>query len=179
MKYSLHLLIIFILTCVSCSNDRKKNDINSPYNSLLIKKKIDRLIETEKDTKFIDIYVFEKEKTFIVVFLSEMFDINWYNISFPYKDKYIIHYGGFDDLLATKYIDLSKFNRSDSSKCEDLSKYIVDPNLPHMFIVQNDSIVEIIPESNDWILFDQFYFEKYKAHAYLETHDLPDSCSAN
>ena len=51
MKYSLHLLIIFILICVSCSNDRvNKKDANSPYKSLLIKEKIDRLIENENGT---------------------------------------------------------------------------------------------------------------------------------
>lgn len=179
MKYSLRLLIIFILTCVSCSSDRKKNDTSFPYNSLLIKEKVDSLIKYENDTKFIDIYMYEKDTTFIVIFLSEMFDVNWYNVSSPYKDQYIIHYGGFDDMLASKYINLNNFDKSDSSRCVDLSNYIVDPNPPHMFIVQNDIMVEIIPESKDWILFDQFYFEKYKKHAYLETYETPAPCSAD
>lgn len=168
------LFAILILVFVSCSKYSKlENKSNEIYYSNKIIAQIDRLLNDNPDYNIIDVYVYKKNVTYIVLALTNSLDIHYYNSSFTYQNKYIIHYGGFCDSLAMMFIDLRKFNKFDSVRCIDNSKFIIDPCMPHMYIVRNDSIVEISSQEENWFVFDSLYYDKYGVHTYYNDINVP------
>lgn len=136
------------------------------FFSKALKEQVDSLICMIPDNKkIIDVYVYGRDSTYIVLSLSSVLHKHFYNVSSTYSN-HIIHYGGLCDSLAREYINLDIFNKSDSSKCGDYMNYIVEPPMFYMFVAQKDSMERISPSEKDWSLFDAFYYEKYGEHIY-------------
>ena len=169
-------VIITVLSIVSCAQTSlKETEPTNPFRSKALKEQVDKLISMDSSghKDIIDVFVYGKDSTYFVLSISSFLHKDYYNVSSSYSN-HIVHYEGFCDSLARKYINLDIFNKSDSSRCEDYSKCIVEPPALYMFVGRKDSLEEISPIKEDWLLFDAFYFEKYGEHAYHEAEDVPE-----
>lgn len=168
-------VILTVLSIVSCTQTSlKETEATTPFRSKALKEQVDKLISMDSSghKDIIDVFVYGKDSTYFVLSISDLLHKDYYNVSSSYSN-HIVHYEGLCDSLARAYINLDIFNKSDSSRCEDYSKCIVDPPMLYMFVVRKDSLEEISPTKEDWLLFDAFYYEKYGEHAYHE-EDVPE-----
>ena len=168
-------VIITVLSIVSCAQTSlKETDPTSPFRSKALKEQVDKLISMDSSghKDIIDVFVYGKDSTYFVLSISDLLHKDYYNVSSSYSN-HIVHYEGLCDSLARAYINLDIFNKSDSSRCEDYSGYDDPPIMYYMFVARKDSLVEISPTKEDWLLFDAFYYEKYGEHAYHE-EDVPE-----
>ena len=169
-------VIITVLSIVSCAQTSlKETEATSPFRSKALKEQVDKLISMDSSghKDIIDVFVYGKDSTYFVLSISDLLHKDYYNVSSSYSN-HIVHYKGLCDSLARAYINLDIFNKSDSSRCEDYSKCIVETTMLYMFVARKDSLVEISPTKEDWLLFDAFYYEKYGKHVYQKDIPLPE-----
>ncbi len=164
---------IVILTFVSCSYT-SLSETNAPtiFCSKALKERVDSLISMNTGNRdVIDVYVYGKDRTYIVLSLSGELHRDFYNVSSTYSN-YIVHYAGLCDSLAREYINLDSFNKSDSSKCRDYTGYIVEPTMFYMFVARKNSMENISTNEENLLLLDTFYYERYGEHIY-HPDDIP------
>lgn len=173
MYKNIFLVLIVILSFVSCAHTSlTETNVPTTFCSKALKAQVDSLISMNTGNRdVIDVYVYGKDRTYIVLSLSGELHRDFYNVSSTYSN-YIVHYAGLSDSLAREYINLDSFNKSDSSKCRDYTGYIVEPTMFYMFVARENSMVNVSPSEEDWSLFDAFYYERYGEHIY-HPDDIP------
>lgn len=173
MYKNIFLVLIVILSFVSCSYT-SLSETNAPtiFCSKALKERVDSLISMNTGSRnVIDIYVYGRDSTYVVLSLSGELHRDFYNVSSTYSN-YIVHYAGLSDSLAREYINLDSFNKSDSSKCRDYTGYIVEPLMFNMFVARKNSMENISTNEENLLLLDTFYYERYGEHIY-HPDDIP------
>ena len=173
--FMLFLLSFFPFSCAQNESGHKEAENKGPIKSESLKAQIEKLTtDTNHGSGYIDIYVYEKGTTsFVFIQISETCYSRYQGTMAHYSDDYIINYGGLNDSVAEKFLDLKNFSTIDSL-CEDYSEWMItEPCIFHFYKEEGDLLNEYEPTEEDLLFFDSIYFSKFGEHAYSKEKPIP------